>query len=91
MLKEKNNSFTPQKIDTTIQTFKIAIKQDTKNHDKQHLPKDNLTKKQREALMTLMQREELITTTADKGGATVNWGIEDYLTEANNQLNNTEF
>ena len=90
-LKERNTSFTPQKIDATIQTFEIAVKEDIKNHEKRNLPHDNLTKKQREALKTLTERDDLVITRADKGGAIVIWGIEEYLLEANSQLNNTEF
>ena len=33
----------------------------------------------------------MIITLADKGGATVIWGIEEYLTEANGQLGKSEF
>jgi len=69
----------------------MAVKEDIKKHEKQHLPHDNLTKKQRETLTELSTREDLIITQADKGGATVIWGIEEYLREAENQLNNEEF
>ena len=69
----------------------MAIKEDIKNHKKRNLPHDNLTKKQREALKELSTREDMIITQADKGGATVIWGIEEYLKEANVQLNNEEF
>ena len=43
--KKKNSSFTPKNVDATIQTFEIAVKEDIKNHEKRHLPYDNLTKK----------------------------------------------
>ena len=65
--------------------------EDIKNHEKRHLPHDNLTRKQREALKKLSQRNDLIITRADKGGAIVIWGIDEYLKEANSQLSNTEF
>ncbi len=78
-LKERNSSFTPKNVDPTIQTFEIAIKQDIINHETRHLPHDNLTNKQRKALRELMDREDLVITRADKGGAIVIWGIEEYL------------
>ena len=65
--------------------------EDIKNHEKRHLPHDNLTRKQREALKKLLQRNDLIITRADKGGAIVIWGIDEYLKEANSQSSNTEF
>ena len=65
--------------------------EDIKNHEKRYLPHDNLTRKQREALKKLSQRNDLIITRADKGGAMVIWGIDEYLKEANSQLSNTEF
>ena len=40
--------------------------------------------------MTLLNIEDLIATKADKGGATVIWGIDEYLKEANDQLHNKE-
>ena len=90
-LKNKNNSFMPSNIDPTIQTFEMAVKSDIKNHEEKHLPCHNLTKPERIALKQLTQREDLIITRADKGGATVIWGIAEYLREANSQLNKTEF
>ena len=70
----------------------------TKNKKNTHTPKlkrpysyKNLTKKQREALIELSTREDLITTRADKNQITVIWGIDEYRKEANNQWNNKEF
>ena len=52
---------------------------------------NNLTKGERKALKCLSERADILITRADKGGATVIWGIEEYLTEANSQLENTSF
>ena len=90
-LKERNSSFTPQHVDTTIETFESAVIEDIKNHEKQALRSNNLTKGEINALKNLSKRDDLVITRADKGGATVIWGIDEYLTEANNQLNNTTF
>ena len=43
------------------------------------------------ALRNLLERENIIVMRADKGGATIIWGIDEYLTVADNQLNNTTF
>ena len=90
-LKNRNSSFTPQNVDTTITTFESAVIEDIKNHDKRTLRPNNLTKGEIYALRNLSEREDIIITRADKEGATVIWGIDEYLTEANNQLNNTTF
>ena len=42
-------------------------------------------------MQSLQKREDIIITKADKGGATVIIDVEDYITEANSQLENTEF
>ena len=90
-LKDRNSSFTPQNVDTTISTFESAVIEDIKNHEKQAMRAHNLTKGERKALKDLSKRDDIVITRADKGGATVIWGIEEYLTEANNQLGNTSF
>ena len=86
-----NFEFTPQNVDTNITTFESVVIEDIKNHDKRTLRSNNLTKGEIYALRNLSEREDIIITRADKGGATVIWGIDEYLTEANNQLNNTKF
>jgi len=90
-LKDNNKLFKPNNIDPTIQTFQLAVKTDLENYEQPHPPRDNLTKQQRKVLAELKNRTDLVITRADKGGATVIWGIEEYLAEANSQLNNSEF
>ena len=90
-LKHTNKLFKPNNIDPTIQTFQLAVKTDLENHEQPHPPRDNLTKQQREALAELKNRTDLVITRADKGSATVIWGIEEYLAEAIIQINNSEF
>ena len=90
-MKEKNKSFTPNNIDTTIETFELAVKTDTKEHNTTVQKRYNLTKEEQKALAHLSKRDDIIITRADKGGATVIWGIEEYLNEVNNHLKNTEF
>ena len=71
--------------DTTNQTFAMAVKENIKTYKKQHLSHDNLTKEQYKPLMELSTREDLIIIQADKGVATVIYGIEEYLKENNNK------
>ena len=54
-------------------------------------PRDNMSTEQRKALDALNDRDDLIITQADKGGAIVIWGIQEYLKEADSHLRNTEF
>ena len=51
------------------------------------LPRDNLTKSELEALLNLQKRNDIIITKADKGGAVIILDIQDYIDEANRQLN----
>ena len=74
-----------------IQTFQLALKSDIESHEELHPPYDNVTKAQRKALSVLKNRSDVVITRADKGGATFTCGIEEYLAEANSQLNNPNF
>ena len=51
---------------------------------------NNLTKSQRTSMKELSEREDIIITKADKGGAVVIADVKDYLKEVERQLNNTE-
>ena len=53
------------------------------------LSRDNLTKSEREALLNLQKRNDIIITKADKGGTVAILDIKDYIDEANRQLNDT--
>ena len=46
-------------------------------------------KSEREALLNLQKRNNLIITKAEKGGAVVILDIKDYIDEANRQVNDT--
>ena len=58
---------------------------------KKAVPKSNLIKNETDALQQLSQRDDNIITKADKGGAVVIIDVDDYIREANRQLNNTDF
>ena len=48
-------------------------------------------KKKKDAWKTLSKRENIIITKVDKGGGVVILDVDDYVREANRQLDNTEF
>ena len=52
--------------------------------EKKIVPKDNLSKEERNALNNLSQRTDIIITKAGKGGAVVIWDIKDYITDLKN-------
>ena len=58
---------------------------------KKAIPKSNLTKNETDALQQLSQRDDIIITKADKGGAVVIIDVDGYIREAHQQLNNTDF
>ena len=62
-------------------------KEQTKMKEK---PYNNLTKNERTSMEELSEREDIIITKADKGGAVVIMDVKDYIKEAARQLNNTE-
>lgn len=51
----------------------------------------NLCKEEREAVNWLSQNENIVIKRADKGGAVVVWGRDQYIAEAMRQLNNCEY
>ena len=87
------NPWTPKQTHHTVETFTEAFKNELKEEQNKQtqLPKNNLTTKEREALRDLSSREDIIITKADKGGAVVIMDVNDYINEANRQLDNTEF
>ena len=71
----------------TEATQRELEKEQTKMKEK---PYNNLTKNERTSMKELSEREDIITTKADKGGAVVIVDVKDYIKEAERQLNNTE-
>ena len=55
------------------------------------IPKSNLTKNETDALQQLSQRNDILITKVDKGGAVLIMDVDDYIRDANRQLNNTDF
>lgn len=53
------------------------------------ISKDDLTNSRRKAMRNLQQRDDIIITKADKGGAVVIMNVEDYITKGKRQLSDT--
>ena len=58
---------------------------------KQRVTKPNLSREERNALLSLRQRTDIVVKPADKGGAVVVWARDLYLQEAERHLSDTNF
>ena len=83
----RNKTWTPKENHHTVEKFAQAFQ---KREIKQ-IPHKNLSKKEEDALQNLSKRNDIIITKADKGGAVVIGDVDDYIQEANRQLDNKEF
>ena len=91
-IKKPNSTWEPPNTHHTVKTFIEAINNDIeKLPDRESKKKYNLTKSERLALDQLQQRTDIIITNADKGGAVVIQDTDEYIKEANRQLNDTNF
>ena len=87
-----NNQWIPKEIHHSVKSFIEAVNTDLENENRQQRKhKYNLTKDERLALSSLMHKEDIIITQADKGGEVCIISIDDYIKEAKRQLDNTEF
>ena len=88
-----NKKWRPDKNHHTIETYieatKNALETEEQNNSKNKYY-NNLTKGERKALKELAERNDIIITKADKGGAVVITDVEDYVKEAEHQLNNKD-
>ena len=88
-----NSTWTPHNPHHTIKTFIEAFSNEIKD-----LPdttvnnrKKNLKKSELKALEDFQQREEIVITKTDKGGAVVIQDVSDYINEAKRQLSDQNF
>ena len=86
-----NKKWKPDKNHHTVETYidatKNALETEEQNNSKNKYY-NNLTKGERKALKELADRNDIIITKADKGGAVVIIDVEDYVKETEHQLNN---
>ena len=76
-----------------METFAQAFQNDLLKEEEniKQIPHKNLSKKEEDALQNLSKRDDIIITKADKGGAVVIVDVDDYIQEANRQLDDKEF
>ena len=89
---QKKEKLSPNKNHHTVLTYievtkRKLEKEQTKMKEK---PYNNLTKNERTSMKELSEREDIIITKDDKGGAVVIVDVKDYIKEAEGQLNDTE-
>ena len=84
-----NKTWEPKKVHHTISTFLESFTKQLNEsiHPSQSKKASNLNKHEMKALNDLMNRTDIIICNADKGGATVIMDVNDYIKEANRQLN----
>ena len=78
-----------QIVETYIEATKNILETEEKNNNKNKYYK-SLTKGETKALKELADRNGIIITKADKGGPVVIIDVEDYVKEAEHQLNNKD-
>ena len=88
-----NPEWLPKDIHHSVKTFIESVDRDLQKETNETTPerKQNLTKGGIQSLHNLKERDDIIITKADKGGAVVIINVDDYLKEAKRQLGNTEF
>ena len=86
MFKPKSN-FNPKDKDAAIEIYLSCLEEEILNIDTKRL-KHNLTKEERQAIDSLRNDTSIIIKEADKGSGIVIWDREDYLKEAESQLDN---
>ena len=85
---KKHSTWQPNESHHTVKTFIDALTNDIeKLPDTPNNRKHNLTKKELQALKDLQNRDDIVITNADKGGAVVIQDVESYIKEAKRQLN----
>ena len=87
-----NRNWLPSETHHTVQTFIEASSNDieTEKVKEVKLAKRNLTSEEITALNQLKNRDDIVISNADKGGAVVIQDIKEYLREAKKQLKSTE-
>ena len=85
------SSFDPIITDPFLEAFFVLVKEDLDNYHPRIPRSNNLTKEERESLLSLQSNSNLIIKKADKGSAVVLMDKDDYIKEAERQLSDTNF
>ena len=87
-----NKEWIPKQIHHSVQTYIQSVQNDLSNFEQpESHNRPNLSKGELEAMEALKDRDDIIISKADKGGGVVIQDVDDYVAEANRQLNNPEF
>ena len=87
-----NSTWLPKDTHHTVKTYIQKVRNDFESYSSTPNPtRPNLSPGEKEAMENLAGREDIIISKADKGGAVVIQDVEDYIQEANRQLNDSEF
>ena len=82
---QKKSEFNPKRNDASLEIYLSRLEEEILNIDP-NINYSNLTKEERKALYSLTDDTSIVIKEADKGSAVVVWDLEDYLAEAENQL-----
>ena len=82
---QKKSKFNPKKNVASIEIYLSRLEEEILNIDT-NINYSNLTKEERKALHSLRDDTSIVIKEADKGSAVVVWDREDYLAEAEKQL-----
>ena len=87
------SQFCPRWQNATLETFENKVNYEVEKilASKKQQWQPNLTREERQALKELMDNKNIVIKSADKGGAVVVWGYEQYIKEAQRQLQDTNF
>ena len=89
---KNNSSWTPKNVHHSIKTYMQAVQNDLNESSREsHKDRPNITSGEMTALAALKERDDIIISKADKGGAVVIQDVTAYLAEAEKQLSDTVF
>jgi hypothetical protein len=84
-----SSGWTPRKgVNPNLELFVNLVRDDVTQSRETYKTKNNLPKRLKDALQRLKKDRSIVIKPADKGGATVVWGLDQYLDEAADQLSN---
>ena len=88
----RNKAQIPKENHNTVETFTQAFQNDLRKEEENigQIPHKNLLEKEEDTLQNFYKRDYIIITKADKGGTIIIVDVDDYVQEANQQLDKKE-